>query len=438
MSKRIFPIPGAHPGFPKASQVSAVAAGEALKPSSPAIRQWRKGERPMTRWCVAILMTLLLGGAAAGPTLGAGAPYEINVVISTTGSGSFLGTHEAAALGVLENVVNASGGIKGRPVKFVFADDQTAPAVAVQLTQGLIAARVPVLMGSSLAATCTAMAALVQKTGPVQYCLSPVIRGAPGSYVYSASAGSDSIAAVIVRFFREHGWKRIAIITSTDASGADFDKQFDMALGQPENAAVSVLDREHFNGADLTVSAQMARIKASGAQAVVTFATGTPLGTLLRGFHDAGLDVPISASAGNMIYAQMAQYAGFAPKQLYFAATRGVAPDANLRPGPIHDAQTVYFNAFKAAGIRPDFASSLVWDPGTIIVTGLRQLGPDATADQLHAWIQGLHSWAGIDGIYDFRDNSQRGIGQNAMVVYHWDGASGTFVVASRPAGHLK
>jgi branched-chain amino acid transport system substrate-binding protein len=391
----------------------------------------------MLSWIKRALLGVGLSALAVQPVLAADPPYEINVVISSTGSGAFLGTHETAALQVLEKTVNAAGGIKGRPLKFVFADDQTAPATAVQLTTALVGKKVPVLMGSSLAATCSAMASLVEKAGPVQYCLSPIIRGAPGGYVYSASAGSDSIAAVVVRFFREHGWTKIAIITSTDASGVDFERQFDNALTFGENKPVQVLDREHFNPADLTVTAQMARIKSANPQALITFATGTPLGTLLRGFHDGGLDIPISASAGNMIYAQMEQYTGFMPRQLYFGATRGVGPDANLRPGPIRDAQNVYFAALKGAGIRPDFASSLVWDPGMIIVAGLRALGPSATAEQLHEWIQALHSWAGVDGIYDFRDNSQRGIGQTAMVVYHWDIAKSTFVVASHAAGHL-
>jgi len=383
----------------------------------------------------AVLALMLLGTTVAQA---AGDPYEINVVISTTGSGAFLGTHETAALGVLQDVVNKQGGIKGRPVKFVFQDDQTSPATAVQLTNGLVAKHVPVVVGSSLAATCSAMASIVENSGPVQYCLSPIIRGKPGSYVYSASAGSDSIAAVIVRFFRLHGWTRIGLITSTDASGVDFERQFNNALTFAENKPVDVVVREHFSGADLTVSAQMARIKAADPQALVTFATGTPLGTLLRGYHDAGLTMPVSASAGNMIYAQIAQYADFVPSQLYFAATRGVAPDASLRPGPIMDAEKSYFAAFKAAGIRPDFATSLVWDPGMIIVSGLRALGPDATAEQLQKYIAGLHSWAGIDGIYDFRDDSQRGIGQSAMVIYHWDTAKNAFVVSSRPAGNLK
>jgi branched-chain amino acid transport system substrate-binding protein len=393
----------------------------------------------MKRFLAALLSGAIV--AFAGPVGAApasGTPYEINVILPSTGPGAFLGSHEIAAFGVLEKLTNERGGINGTPLKFVFQDDQTSPPVSVQLTQGVIAKRAPLVIGSALAATCTAMAALTEHNGPIQYCLSPILHGVPGGYAYSASAGSIDIAAVTARFYRLHGWTKIALITSTDASGSDFERQFDFALSQPENRSMTIVDREHFNGADLSVAAQMARIKAAAPQGLITYATGTPLGTLLHGYHDAGLDMPIAASSGNMIYEQLAQYASFMPTQLYFAATRGIAPDPNLRPGPIRDAQEAYFNAFKAAKIRPDFATALAWDPGSIIISALRKIGPSATTEQLHTYLQGLHSWAGIDGMYDFRDQSQRGLGQNALVVYLWDVQAGTFRVASRTMGTLK
>jgi branched-chain amino acid transport system substrate-binding protein len=382
-------------------------------------------------------LTLLLLAPAAAPAQSS-APFELNAILPTSGAGSFLGSQEQAALGVLQTVVNRQGGINGRPVKFTFFDDQSNPVLSVQLTNGLIAKGVPVILGSSVAAMCAAMVPLVEKNGPVQFCYSPIIRGAANSFVFSSSAGTYPIASTLARFFRENGWTRIAVITSTDATGQDFDRQLDTALAQNENKPMTVLTHEHFNPADLSVSAQMARIKAVNPQGLITFTTGTALGTILRGFAESGMDLPISAGAGNMVYAQIAQYKDFLPKRLYFAATRGVAPDTNLRPGPIRDAQNRYFAAFKEAGIRPDYASSLVWDPTMIVIDGLRKLGPAASADRLRQFIVGLHSWAGIDGIYDFRDGSQKGIGEGAMVIYRWDAPANSFVVSSRPGGRLR
>jgi branched-chain amino acid transport system substrate-binding protein len=393
------------------------------------------------RWNVRRLLSIALTLAsvmlidASAPT---GSPVELNAVIPLTGGAAFLGTQEKIALQVFERTVNGQGGIAGRPVKFNFLDDQSVPQTTLQLANGLVAKGVPVIFGSSVTATCNAIVPLLEKTGPVNYCFSPGVTGAPRSFVFSSSVGTRDIALALMRFFHDNGWTRFAALTSTDATGLEFDRWLDLALRAPGNKDMTLLAREHFNPTDITVTAQLSRIKATNPQAILTFTTGTPLGTVLRGYTESGMDIPITASAGNMIYAQMAQYKDVLPKKLYFAATRGVAPDALLRPGPIKDAQNVFFKAFKDAGIRSDFGATLVWDPAMIVVDGLRAVGPEASGEKLRDWMINQHSWAGIDGIYDFADGSQRGIGLNAMIIYHWNAATTTFDVSSRSGGALK
>jgi hypothetical protein len=43
-----------------------------------------------------------------------------------------------------------------------------------------------------------------------------------------------------------------------------------------------------------------------------------------------------------------------------------------------------------------------------------------------------------VNGIYDFRDGSQRGISASAVVVDRWDVAKQTFVVVSKPGGGVR
>jgi branched-chain amino acid transport system substrate-binding protein len=157
-------------------------------------------------------------------------------------------------------------------------------------------------------------------------------------------------------------------------------------------------------------------------------------GTLLRSVQDAGLNIPIAGGPGNMSYPQMAQYANFLPKVLLFPAASSVA-QGGVGPGPIRDAQTVYFNAFKKYAGKPDFLESSVWDAAMLVVEAYRKLGPDATADQFQHYFQTLHGWVGIMGVYDFRDGSQRGIGANVGVVAAWSAAKRDFVVVSKLGG---
>ena len=78
--------------------------------------------------------------------------YDIHVIQPLTGGGSFLGKAEQQSLQLAEKVTNASGGIGGKPLKFVFHDDQSNPQVAVQLANEVIASKPAIMVGSSLVA----------------------------------------------------------------------------------------------------------------------------------------------------------------------------------------------------------------------------------------------------------------------------------------------
>lgn len=379
---------------------------------------------------------LTAGLAAATLAAVAGAPYEINVIIPMTGSAAFLGKSYQETFHALEIAVNNSGGIKGSPVKFVLGDSQTSPQTGLQLVNGLIAKHVQVFIDGGPSTVCNSSVPLVLNSGPVDYCLSPVIHPPAGSYVFSASVSSVDQVRIAVRYFRLRGWTRIGMLSTTDVTGDDLDHQTELAAALPENKGVEIVAREHFNPADLNVGAQLARIKAANPQAIFVWTTGSPFGTVLRGLKDAGIELPIQTTNSNMTYAQMSAYANFLPKELYFPALLAMTPEATGR-GPIHDAQSAYVNAFKSIGVRPDEGHVLAWDPTMIVVSALRKLGTEATATQIRDYVESLHGWAGVDGLYDFSSGNQRGIGENAAAVAKWDPAKNGWVRVSRPEGYL-
>jgi branched-chain amino acid transport system substrate-binding protein len=138
--------------------------------------------------CSALLLLLVHTPSPAAAV--SGAPYEINVVIPVTGSGAFLGKSYQEAFRAVEVVVNATGGIGGRPLKFVIGDSQTSPQTGLQLVNNLISKHVAAFIDGGPSTVCLSSAPIVAKTGPVDYCLSPVIHPAAGSYVFSASISS--------------------------------------------------------------------------------------------------------------------------------------------------------------------------------------------------------------------------------------------------------
>jgi branched-chain amino acid transport system substrate-binding protein len=361
--------------------------------------------------------------------------YDINVIVPLTGGASFLGKEEQKAIQLAEPLVNKAGGIQGEPVHFVFFDDGSSPQTGVQLTNSAIASKPAVVLGSSLVGVCNAMAPLMQN-GPTMYCLSPGIHPAAGSYVFTSSISTLDLADATIRYFRLKGWKRIAFMTSADATGQDAERGLDEVAARPENKDITVVDRAHFNITDVSVAAQIEHLKAANPQALIAWSTGTPIATVFKGIIQAGLDIPVATTDGNMTYAQMTQYASFLPKQLYIAAPEWVQHAGLITLDPaVEAAQKQFFDAYSAANAKPDMASSLAWDPTMIVVDTLKKLGPKATAQQVRDYIGSLKSYAGINGIYDFTKNPQRGLDVQGTVMTLWSPGKQTWEMVSKPTG---
>ena len=390
--------------------------------------------REFTRRAISVSLSGILAAALQAAAV-PGYAYDINVILPLTGGASFLGKAEQTALQLAEPLINKAGGVQGQPVHFVFYDDQSNPQTAVQLTNRVAASKPAVLLGSSLVGACSAMAPLMQD-GPAMYCFSPGIHPPAASYVFTSSVSTIDLTDALLRYFRLKGWTRIAFMTSADATGQDAEHGLNEAAARPENKDITVVERAHFNITDVSVAAQIEHIKAANPQALVAWSTGTPIATVFKGILQAGLDIPIATTSGNMTYAQMTQYAGFLPKQLYMPTSEWVQHKGVITLDPaVETAQQRFFDTFAAANVKPDLGATLAWDPMLIVIDSLQHLGPNATAQQVRDYIGALKGFAGINGIYDFPKNPQRGLDVQAAIVTLWSPTAQTWQPVSKPTG---
>ncbi len=177
-----------------------------------------------------LLLATLLIVTVFGARANAADPYDVYVEISLTGQGAFVGAGQVNAFKAAEPVINRTGGIHGRPVHFVVQDDGTNPAQAVQIFNEVVAKHVPIILGPGFSAPCYAVWPLV-KDQIVNYCLAPSIHPDPGSYAFSASASTKDLALAGIRFFHAHGWKKVAVLDTTDATGQGNDNTSSRELG---------------------------------------------------------------------------------------------------------------------------------------------------------------------------------------------------------------
>ena len=362
-------------------------------------------------------------------------PLDIDTILPLTGQAAFVGLVEQKTLAAAEATINKTGGIAGRPVHFVVRDDASNPQNTVQLVNDAVARNDRVIMGPSLSSACGA-ALPILKNGPVSYCFSPGVHPPAGSYMFSADWSTTDTIHALVHYAREKGWHRVALLTSTDASGQDAEKGIDAALALPENGSLTVVEREHFGVTDISVAAQLVRIKSANPQVLIAWASGTPFNTIVRGVADAALDVPIISSNANLVFASMHGLGSFLPKELLFAAAVTEASAEVLPRGAQRTATEGYIASIKAAGLRSEAGTILTWDAIWIVVGALRKLGPTATATQIRDYIANLKGYVGIHGPYDFPAIPQRGLDASGVVISHWSAARDTWVPVSKPGGN--
>jgi branched-chain amino acid transport system substrate-binding protein len=359
-------------------------------------------------------------------------PYDVNVLLPLTGSASFYGTAQQQSLRAVEDEVNRGGGIAGRPLRFVIQDDQSNPQIAVQLATQIVAKHPAFFLGPTLTAECNAVMPLLLKEGPVTYCFTPGAHPPAGSFVFGFGADTSFLQQASLTYLGAKGIKHIAILSSTDGSGQDGEAKLDEALAKQKT--VTLVAREHFAPTDVSVAAQLARIKAANPDAIVVWTTGTPFGTVLRGIKDAGIDLPVVTTNGNLTRAQMKQYAPFLPKDLLFPGAAFFDP-TTITNKAVRGVVDEFLRELAAQGAKPDWGNNNCYDGARLMVSALKKFGPNATPVQIRDYIVNLKGWPGINGMYDFPAEPQRGLAQDSVVMVRWDAAKDNWIALSKPGG---
>lgn len=364
---------------------------------------------------VAVLALTTIGPAAAQPK-----PFVLDCIMSLTGTAAALGADEAASLALYEKVVNRTGGLRGQPIHFEIVDDASNAATAVQLATAILAKHPIVVIGSTLAGPSQAMAPLF-KNGPVLYATTPLIAPDKGSYIFGAGAQTRFNMLAALRYFRLKGLTKLAFLTTTDASGQDYQRVIDYALTLDENKNITIVDRETFAIADLSIAAQVAHIKAANPQAIIGYVTGTPFGTVLQGLSTAGIDVPLYTAGVNFNPVLLERFKAYLPKAEMIVSVSSFYNRNRGARDPLKAPIDEFYQALDAAGVKVNAAYAYTWDPARIIISGLRKLGPNATAEQLRDYIANMRGFAGVSGTYDFSIGDQHGLTQDSQLIVRYD-----------------
>ena len=220
--------------------------------------------------CVASLATFgLIHSAAAAPT-------RIGVVIPLSGLTSQVGEKVKAAYQVAEQEINQAGGINGEPVQFVFADHQGKPDIGAREAERLVVEeKVVALTGSYESGVTLAVAQVAERRKIpylVPYSAANRITESGLKYTFRTRPPSrlwvDAMYKYLDTAAKQSGKpiEKIAILAEDGAYGQGTSEDIKKLAAQYGKQVVAV---ETFRGGAQDLTAQISKIKASGADAVL-------------------------------------------------------------------------------------------------------------------------------------------------------------------------
>lgn len=357
-----------------------------------------------------MLSTALL---LALPAAAAAQALKLGAVLSLTGGASFIGEDQRLTLEMLADQLNAAGGINGRKVEMIIYDDASNPTKAVAALRRLHEEdKVVAVIGGGISGNTLAMIPFSQKAEVPQ--LAPAASGKisqpPKKWVFQYCNTDVQSIGLALRFLKERKITRIAMLNDSTGYGVSGKEELER---QAKGKGFEVAAWETFGPSDTDMTAQLARIKASGARAVIIWNATPASAIIVKNARQIGLDaVQIHSTAFQST--RMIQLAGKAIEGVFITAYKLAVADQIPDNDPQKKIILNYRDAFKKRYNKtPSPFGALVYDAFSSLTDQIRKVGTDK--EKIRAGLENLKAYPGAAGIYTTSPKDHNGFLVDSM-----------------------
>ncbi|ABB32052.1 Extracellular ligand-binding receptor [Geobacter metallireducens RCH3] len=356
-----------------------------------------------------VSLALLAGSALAAP------PIKIGGLFAVTGPASFLGEPERNTAQMVVNGINAAGGVKGRKLELIAYDTQGDATKAVQAANRLIKEdKVAAIIGPSTTGDTMAVIPVVERARI------PMISCAAGSkitepvkkWIFKTAQNDGLAVARIYGDLKRKKISKIAILTVSDGFGSSGREQL---KAQASAYGIRIVSDDTYGPKDTDMTAQLTKIKGSGAQAVICWGTNPGPAVVARNAKQLGLKLPLYMSHG-VSSKKFIGLAGGAAEGILLPSGRVIVAD--LLPNSDRQKKSLlafvkdYQKHYKAEG---DHFGGHAWDAIMLLKGAIERGGenPAAIRDQLER----TRGFAGIGGVFSYSPSDHAGLTKDAFVL---------------------
>jgi len=269
------------------------------------------------RFALAVAATALGSALFAGPA-SAQDTIKIGVTQPLTGAFAASGNYVAQGARLAEDEINKAGGVLGKKIELIVEDNKSNPTEAVATAEKLIVKdKVPVMMGAwSSTLTLAVMPKLEEYKVPmlVETSSSGKITTSGNPYVFRISPTSEMEAKAFTPLFKSLGIKKADFLATNNDFGLGASKEFSETA---QKAGVEIGVKETMDPKATDFSAQLAKIKASGADTLFVTTAVEQITLILKQAKDQQLTARIITTGGSNSPDQLIAQAGEAANGSY-------------------------------------------------------------------------------------------------------------------------
>jgi branched-chain amino acid transport system substrate-binding protein len=341
-------------------------------------------------------------------------PIRIGSFLSVTGPAAFLGDPEQKTLEMVVERINAEGGVLGRKLQLIAYDDSGDAEKARTFAKRLIEQdKVDVIVGGSTTGATMAAVPIAEQAGtPFVSLAGAVVIVEPVKKWVFKTPHTDRMACE--KIFVDLQSRKLSKVAMISGSGG-FDKSMHAeCLKVASKYGIEIVAEETYGAADTDMTAQLTKIRASSAQAVLNAGFGQGPAIVTRNYRQVGLTLPLYQSHG-VASKEYIKLSGPAAEGVRLPAAALLVADLL----PAGDAQkpvvTAYRNSFEQK-YKTDVSTfgGHAYDGLMLVVNAMKQAGSTDKAKVRDA-LEATKGYVGTGGVVNMSATDHMGLDLSAF-----------------------
>jgi len=357
-----------------------------------------------------ILTVLILGMAwvfVTTPGMTA-EPIRVGGLFALSGPAAHIGIAQRDSCKFVFDEVNKDGGINGRMIKFIEADTEGDPTKTLMKTKWLVEEqKVSVIVGPVRTGNGMAIKPYIDKAKvpTFMHCGSDVIiMKPPVHWVFKSPYKTTAALGKVFEYCKKKGLKKVAFMYASDGFGKDGVKHAGKLA--PE-FGLEIVAKEAFAPKDVDMTAQLTRVKATDAEAIVCWTIGPAGGIVAKNRRQLGMEQPLFQCHGQAdpIFIKVA---GDAAEGVMMPSTKIYVGKELKRSDPQRKKILQFVKAYTPAYGAPGVMVSYGADAAYIVVEALEKAGDDRA--KIRDVIENTRGYVGLSGIYNMSPQDHNGL----------------------------